>query len=104
MIVAVAFIVKAAAPVVDATQSARPLAIEIARIVPANLPVVLYRLPRAAEYGVQYYRRGSRAVAEAGALPPPPYLLVTPSSERVSGTLVGRYAPQKIEIYVVTGH
>ena len=103
IVVAVGFIVKAAAPVVDATQSARPLALEIKRVAPRDLPIVLFRLPRPAEFGVQYYRRGAIAVSEEQALPNPPYVLVARPGERRSGALLGRFAPQKIDIYVVLG-
>ncbi len=107
VIVAVAFIVKAAAPVIDETQSARPLAGQIERVAPKDAPVVLYRVPRPLEFGLQYYRRGTIAIADDQPLPdrPSPYVLVTKGGTKPEYGVwnhVGHYAGQNLDVYIVT--
>jgi 4-amino-4-deoxy-L-arabinose transferase-like glycosyltransferase len=107
VIVAVAFVVRAAAPVVDEMQSARPLAGETKL---ADLRTghegrfVLYDLPRPLDYGLHYYIRGSVTVDDPIAVANP-YLLVTPRSTQLPATLpailIQQYVPQKIDIYYV---
>ena len=105
VIVAVTFVVKAAAPVVDATQSARPLAREIQRLERGTRgTVVLYHLPRPLEYGLNYYIRGSVATEDPAAVPNAG-LLITGRGDPLPAGLLGVRVPQSvpraIDIYYV---
>lgn len=53
--IAVAFLLKAAAPAIDATQSSRPVADRIATSFAAHDPVMFYDVPRGLEYGLAFY-------------------------------------------------
>lgn len=53
--IAVAFLLRAAGPVIDGTQSMRPVAKEISKSFAADEPVLLYDVPRQVEYGLAFY-------------------------------------------------
>lgn len=55
-ILAVAFLLRPAAAVIDKTQSARPIAEELSRRVPADLPVATFNVKRDIAYGLNFYR------------------------------------------------
>ena len=55
IILAVAFVLKVAAPVVDAVQSARPVARELESFAP-NVPICVSNVSRTLEYGLAFYR------------------------------------------------
>lgn len=105
VILAVGFIVKAAAPAVDTTQSARPLARELQQIgrrTGNSDAVVLYHLPRPLDYGLHYYLRGARTDEDPLAMASAHLLVTTrgtPLPEKFPGVLVQQYAPPAIDIY-----
>ncbi len=118
VILATAFIVKAAAPAVDATQSARPLAQQLQQIARRTITptptldtesgsgkrIVLYHLPRPLDYGLHYYLRGVHEEEDPLAMAPA-HLLVTPRDtplpQAFPGVMVQQYAPPPIDIYYV---
>jgi 4-amino-4-deoxy-L-arabinose transferase-like glycosyltransferase len=53
--IALAFLLRAAGPAIDATQSSRPVAERIANSFAAHDPVMLYGVPRGVEYGLAFY-------------------------------------------------
>jgi 4-amino-4-deoxy-L-arabinose transferase-like glycosyltransferase len=53
--IAVAFMLKPAAPAIDATQSARPIADRIGTTFAAHDPILLYDVPRGVQYGLAFY-------------------------------------------------
>jgi 4-amino-4-deoxy-L-arabinose transferase-like glycosyltransferase len=55
-ILAVAFLLRPAAAVIDKTQSARPIAEELSRRAPADLPVATFNVKRDIAYGLDFYR------------------------------------------------
>ena len=55
-ILAVAFLLRPAAPVIDKMQSARPIAEELVRRAPADLPVATFNVKRDIAYGLDFYR------------------------------------------------
>jgi len=109
----VAFIAKVAAPTLDAFQSARTVAVEIRKLdYPDKSAVLLYQAKREVEYGLPFYRRSNAIRYEGGTLPFAPALIVAregsgaelgkalPPDTAVG--LVGSYAPQKLEFYLVS--
>ena len=109
VLLSVAFIVKVAAPMIDATQSARLVAEAITRVRPSELPVVVFRVPRQTEYGLPYYGIPV-TVTEQGSgdpkLPRGNYLLVTregalPAFGSPATAEAGTFAPQKLVFYLV---
>lgn len=55
-ILGLAFLLRPAAPVIDKTQSARPIAEELSRRAPADLPVATFNVKRDIAYGLDFYR------------------------------------------------
>jgi 4-amino-4-deoxy-L-arabinose transferase-like glycosyltransferase len=55
-ILGVAFLLRPAAPVIDKWQSARPIAEELGRHAPADLPVATFNVKRDIAYGLDFYR------------------------------------------------
>jgi 4-amino-4-deoxy-L-arabinose transferase-like glycosyltransferase len=53
--ICVAFVLRAAGPVIDATQSTRSVASRISGSYAANEPVLLFDVPRQVEYGLAFY-------------------------------------------------
>jgi 4-amino-4-deoxy-L-arabinose transferase-like glycosyltransferase len=111
ILLAVAFIVKAAAPSLDATQSARPVAAEITRVLPAHVPIVVYRVPRQTEYGLPFYGFPVTVVDNASRdrlLPSSLYVLITQAAyaREITGgapiTPLGAFPPQRLEFYLVS--
>ncbi|ABF43212.1 glycosyl transferase, family 39 [Candidatus Koribacter versatilis Ellin345] len=52
---ALAFLLKAAGPAIDSTQSIRPVAARITNSFATNEPVMFYNVPRGVEYGLAFY-------------------------------------------------
>lgn len=55
LVLALAFLLRAAAPVIDSTQSMRPVASRITTSYAAREPVLLFNVPRQVEYGLAFY-------------------------------------------------
>ncbi len=55
VVISLAFLLRAVAPVIDATQSTRPVASRIAESYAAHEPVLLFDAPRQVEYGLAFY-------------------------------------------------
>src|SRR5208282_4904054 len=55
VLISVAAVIRLAAPVIDATQSARPIAESIQAFSREPVPIALYRLNRVQEYGLEFY-------------------------------------------------
>lgn len=53
--IALIFLLRAGGPVIDATQSSRPVAERIRQSFATNDPVLLYDVPRGVEYGLAFY-------------------------------------------------
>jgi hypothetical protein len=111
LIIAIGFVVKVAAPVVDSTQSARPVAQAVSRVRPTDYPVVVFHVPRQTEYGLPYYGIPVTVLDDATRdrlLPPPPYLLIT--SEKAATEFatsspmlpVGQFVPQRLLFFIVS--
>jgi 4-amino-4-deoxy-L-arabinose transferase-like glycosyltransferase len=113
VVLAVAFIVRVAAPIVDATQSARPIARAIAKLeYPSSSPVLAFAVKRETEFGLPFYRDATVIRYEGGALPFRPALIVTRKDSAAPLlaavppgtvlTLVGQVQAQGIEFYMAS--
>lgn len=109
----VGFIAKVAAPTLDATQSARPVANAISNLgYPDRSPVLVYQAKRETEYGLPFYRHSEAIHYDGGPLVSEPIMIVTREGSGAAlgkslppGTaigLIGAYAPQKLEFYIVS--
>ena len=112
VVLAVAAVLRLGAPSLDATLSARPVALEISRVDKRSLPLAILRLSRETEYGLHFYRNQKIARYEAGEVPTGEHLLITASAwqknvakwtpgRRV--TYLGSFAAQGMDYYWVAG-
>lgn len=102
-ILALGFVLKIAAPVIDGAQSARPVAEQLATINRSNLPVAVNHMHRAVEYGLGFYRNQKISNYEQGEMPQGRHVLIAPLDE--PGTppagawkrvWVGEFGPQRL--------
>ncbi len=110
VVISVAAVVRLAAPVIDATQSSRPVAETIQSFSHEQVPVALYHVSRVHQYGLDFYLNRPTQIYDAGEIPPGPHVLVVASnSEPALATLLpGRKVShltsipaQKLELYWV---
>ncbi len=123
MILAVGFVLREASPVLDATQSSRPVAEMLAAMdEPGGLPLATFALNRNIAFGLSFYLNRlvapyegleiSPAVYELpAAVPTSAHILVTREGSlpalavlmpKRSLRLLGSYRPQRMEIYEVS--
>jgi 4-amino-4-deoxy-L-arabinose transferase-like glycosyltransferase len=115
VIVSVALLIRRAAPAIDVTQSARPIA-EVIRSVShessslKRMPVALYHVGRTKQYGLDFYLNHPTKTYDDGDVPAAAHLLLAaPGAEPAFGALVpGRKVSyltslpaQKLELYWV---
>jgi hypothetical protein len=112
VLLAVWAVLRIAAPALDATLSARPLAKEISRVEAQPLPLAVLRVSRETEFGLQFYRNQTIARYEWGQIPDGEHLVIAPEgfqarvTKKVAGRRVsylGSFAPQHVEYYWVAG-
>jgi hypothetical protein len=110
VVVSVAAVIRLAAPVIDATQSSRPVAQTIRAFSAEPVPVALYRVSRVHEYGLDFYLKRPTQIYETGEVPAEAHVLVAaPNTEAEFRTLLpGRKVSyltsipaQKLELYWV---
>jgi 4-amino-4-deoxy-L-arabinose transferase-like glycosyltransferase len=111
VVVGVAFIVRIAAPTLDATQSARPVARDIARIETHKSEIAGFKIRRQTEYGLTFYRNQPVQRYERGEIPRVDHLVVAGQGtqselqELLPGRRVSRiggFAAQKLEYFWVS--
>jgi 4-amino-4-deoxy-L-arabinose transferase-like glycosyltransferase len=110
VVVSVAAVIRFAAPVIDATQSARPIAESIQAFSREPVPVASYHINRAQEYGLEFYlNRGSQKY-EDGNIPAADHVLVAAqgTQSQVAKLVPGRRVSyltsipaQKLDLYWV---
>ncbi len=76
MVVSVAAIIRFAAPVIDVTQSARPIAESIQAFSHEPVPVALYHLNRLQRYGLEFYLNRPAEFYESGNIPAEAHVVV----------------------------
>jgi 4-amino-4-deoxy-L-arabinose transferase-like glycosyltransferase len=110
VVVSMTAVIRLAAPVIDATQSARPVAESIQSFSHEQVPVALYHVNRTQEYGLEFYLDRPTKKYEAGEVPAEAHVLVAaPNTEsEVSALLPGRRVSyltnlpaQKLNLYWV---
>jgi 4-amino-4-deoxy-L-arabinose transferase-like glycosyltransferase len=94
----------------DQALSARPLALEIARMETHPLPVAVYHIRREMEYGLTFYRNQLTLNYDWGRVPEQEHLLVAPENSKVEiaklvagrrVSYLGHYAAQHVDYYWV---
>jgi hypothetical protein len=110
VVVSVAALIRFAAPVIDATQSARPIAESIQGFSHEAVPVALYHVKRAQEYGLEFYLNRPAEKYEDGNVPAAAHVLVAAQgtqlqvAELVPGRRVSYLTSipeQKLDLYWV---
>jgi 4-amino-4-deoxy-L-arabinose transferase-like glycosyltransferase len=110
VVVSVAAVVRFAAPVIDDTRSARPIAESIEAFSHEPVPVAIYRVKRGQEYGLEFYLNRRAEKYEDGNIPAAEHVLVAAqgSQPQVAELVPGRRVSyltsipeQKLELYWV---
>lgn len=110
VVLAVAAVLRIAAPALDASLSARPLLHEISQLESQPLPLAVLRVPRETEFGLQFYGNQTIARYEWGQVPDEEHLVIAPEGfqarvvRKVAGRRVsylGTFAPQKLDYFWV---
>jgi hypothetical protein len=110
VVVSVAAIIRFAAPAIDATQSARPIAESIQAFSHEPVPVALYHINRVQEYGLEFYLNRAAQKYEDGNIPSAAHVLVAVQStqSQVAQLVPGRRVSyltsipaQKLDLYWV---
>jgi 4-amino-4-deoxy-L-arabinose transferase-like glycosyltransferase len=110
VVVSVAAIVRLAAPVIDATQSARPIAESIQAFSHEPVPVALYHINRVQEYGLEFYLNRPAQKYEDGNIPAAAHVVVAAqgTQSQVAQLVAGRRVSyltgipaQKLDLYWV---
>ncbi|MGA2424046.1 MAG: glycosyltransferase family 39 protein [Terriglobales bacterium] len=76
VVVSVAVVIRFAAPVIDATQSARPIAESIQAFSHESVPIAFYHISRVQEYGLEFYLNRPAESYEGGNVPAAGHVLV----------------------------
>jgi 4-amino-4-deoxy-L-arabinose transferase-like glycosyltransferase len=110
VVVSVFLIVRFAAPVIDATQSARPIAESIRAFSREPVPIVFYHVNRVQEYGLEFYLNRPAQPYESGNVPAAAHVLVAAqgTQSQVAQLVPGRRVSyltsipaQKLDLYWV---
>jgi len=110
VVVGVAAVIRLAAPAIDATQSARPVAEIIHAFSHEPVPVALFHVGRTQQYGLDFYLNRATQTYETGQIPAEAHVLVagakiTPElTARLEGRRVSYLTSvpaQKLELYWV---
>jgi hypothetical protein len=103
-------VIRFTAPVIDATQSARPIAESIQGFSREAVPVALYHIHREQEYGLEFYLNRAVEKYEDGKIPAEAHVLVAAQGSQVDVAKIvpGRRVSyltsipaQKLELYWV---
>jgi 4-amino-4-deoxy-L-arabinose transferase-like glycosyltransferase len=110
VVVSVGAVIRLAAPVIDATQSARPIAESIQAFSHEPVPIALYHINRVQEYGLEFYLNRPARPYESGNVPAAAHVLVAAqgTQSQVAQLVPGRRVSyltsipaQKLELYWV---
>jgi hypothetical protein len=111
VVLALAFVLRVSAPLIDQTQSARPVAQELSRLDTRGAQLAAFNISRQTEYGLDFYRNQPLMRYERGEVPAGDHLLIARagSEPQLQPFLAGRrlshvggFAPQKLEFYWVS--
>ncbi|MFZ1132317.1 MAG: glycosyltransferase family 39 protein [Terriglobales bacterium] len=110
VVLSVAAVIRRAAPVIDATQSSRPIAESIQGFSHEPVPIALYQLNRVQRYGLEFYLNRAAQPYESGTIPAAAHVLVAAQGTQsqvallVPGRRVSYLASipaQKLDLYWV---
>ena len=110
VVVSVAAVIRFAAPVIDATQSARPIAESIQAFSHEAVPVGLYHVNRTQQYGLEFYLNRPAQKYEDGNIPAEAHVVVAArgTQSEVAELVAGRRVSyltgipaQKVDLYWV---
>jgi 4-amino-4-deoxy-L-arabinose transferase-like glycosyltransferase len=110
VVVSVAVLIRAGAPVIDDTQSARPVAEMIQSYSQQPVPFAIYRINRVQQYGLEFYLNRPAQAYDTGDVPSEPHILVAKQNTQVEAATVvaGRRVSylssipsQKLDLYWV---
>jgi 4-amino-4-deoxy-L-arabinose transferase-like glycosyltransferase len=110
VVVSVAAVIRFSAPVIDATQSARPIAESIQAFSHEPVPIALYHINREQEYGLEFYLNRPAGKYEEGNIPAADHVVVaaqgtqTQVAQLVPGRRVSYLTSipaQKLDLYWV---
>jgi 4-amino-4-deoxy-L-arabinose transferase-like glycosyltransferase len=99
VVVSVAAVIRFAAPVIDATQSARPVAETIQAFSQEPAPIALYHVSRVQQYGLEFYLNRSTQKYEDGNIPDAAHVVVAPQNTQ---TLVAEQVPGRRVSYLTS--
>jgi 4-amino-4-deoxy-L-arabinose transferase-like glycosyltransferase len=110
VVVSIAAVIRFAAPIIDATQSARPIAESIQAFSREPVPIALYHINRVQEYGLEFYLNRPAQPYESGNIPAAAHVLVAAqgTQSQVAQLIAGRRVSyltsipaQKVDLYWV---
>ena len=110
VVVCIAAAIRFAAPVIDATQSGRPIAESIQAFSHEPVPIALYHINRVQEYGLEFYLNRPAEKYEEGNIPAADHVLVAAqgTQSQVAQLVPGRRVSyltsipaQKLDLYWV---
>jgi len=111
MVVAMAYMLRVAAPALDLAQSARPVAREIRAMELRPSRVAVFKTPRQTEYGLNFYRNQMIQRYERGEIPATDHFVIAPAGSQqeitrlVDGrrvSKVGGLGPQGLEYFFIS--
>lgn len=112
VVLAVGSVLRLGSPALDSTQSARPLANELAALESKPLPIAIFQVRRETEYGLAFYRNQVVYRYDRGEIPSTEHLVVAPEGSQVAlakqvpgrrVAYLGTFAPQGMDYYYVAG-
>jgi 4-amino-4-deoxy-L-arabinose transferase-like glycosyltransferase len=92
VVLGVGLLLRLAAPVIDATQSARPLARNIEAFSHESVPIAIYKVNRVQQYGLEFYLNRPAQDYQNGQVPTDAHVLITAhtSQSQVAQLVAGR--------------
>ena len=111
VVIALGYVLRIAAPAVDLTQSARPVALELARIESQPARIAVLHVKRETEYGLNFYRNQEIFSYDRAEIPPEDHLVVarrgseSELNELAGGRRVvrlGQFPAQGLEFFWIT--
>jgi hypothetical protein len=111
VVLGLAFVLRIAGPLIDRTQSARPVATELSQLNARGAQVAAFNITRETEYGLDFYRNQPLHRYERGEVPAGDHLLLARSGSEtqlvpfLNGrrlSHVGSFPAQKLEFFWVS--
>jgi 4-amino-4-deoxy-L-arabinose transferase-like glycosyltransferase len=99
VVISVAAVIRFAAPVIDATQSARPVAERILAFSHEPVPVAIFHVNRLQQYGLEFYLNRPAVSYESGGIPLESHVLVAAQNTQ---SQVGELVPGRRVSYLTS--